>query len=304
MSGIENINVLAFDILGIPVGDFSKVSLVIIMVSMGLTLTLSNFAYIFTNPRSMLVGLVGQLVLLPLVAFCLCQVFNLSNSVAVGIMLIACCPGAATSNFMTYLAKGELALSITLTAVTGIITIFTIPLILNSVLSFFGLSDQGVSLPILNTIWNIFILTGLPVILGMVIRALAPKLARRLEKLLTPLSFVALLTVMFMTFREVWPVVAILIKEALLPVFMLNLSMVVIGLRLGRLMQFSGKISSTIAIEIGFQNYVLAIVIAIGMLNSPEFSIPSVVYLFSMYVTAIPVVLYARAKHRGLDAQL
>jgi len=107
-----------------------------------------------------------------------------------------------------------------------------------------------------------------------------------------------------MTFREVWPVVAILIKEALLPVFMLNLSMVVIGLRLGRLMQFSGKISSTIAIEIGFQNYVLAIVIAIGMLNSPEFSIPSVVYLFSMYVTAIPVVLYARAKHRGLDARL
>lgn len=300
MSGIENINVLAFDILGIPVGDFSKVSLVIIMLSMGLTLTISNFSYVFKSPKNILVGIIGQLVLLPLVAFCLCQIFSLSASVAVGVMLIACCPGAATSNFMTYLAKGELALSITLTALTGVITIFTIPLILSAALSFFGLSNQGVTLPILSTIWNIFMLTGLPVIFGMLVRAFTPNLAQRLEKFLTPLSFAALLTVMLMTFKEVWPIVDILVREALLPVFFLNLSMVLIALGFGKLMQFSSKISNTIAIEIGFQNYVLAIVIAIGMLKSPELSIPAVVYLFSMYLTAIPIVWCARNWQRVL----
>ena len=293
---METINVLTFDIWGIPVGDFSKVSLIIIMISMGLTLTLSNFSYVISQPRSVLVGIIGQLVLLPSVAFLLCKFCGLSNSIAVGVMIIACCPGAATSNFMTYLAKGDLALSITLTAVSGVLTVFTIPLILNASLSYFGLSDQGVTLPLLNTIWNIFILTGLPVIFGMVIRAFSPHLARVLEKLLTPFSFAALVTVMFMTFREVWPVVGVLIREALLPVFLLNLIMVSIGLVIGKMMHFSAKTSNTIAIEIGFQNYVLAIVIAIGMLNAPEMSIPAVLYLFSMYVTAIAIIWYSRVK--------
>lgn len=298
---MDSINVLTFNMWGVPVGEFSKFALVVIMVSMGLTLSVSNFSYVIKRPGPIFVGLGGQLLFLPLVGFILCLVFDLRADIAVGLMIIASCPGAATSNFMTYLARGELALSITLTAVTGLITVFTIPLILDFSLSFFELDAQGVSLPILSTIWNIFLLTGLPVIFGMLIRHYYPSLAELLEKILTPLSFLALLSVMFMTLREIWPILGELLREALAPVFLLNLIMVTLGLLAARSFGFASRTISTIGIEVGFQNYVLGIVIALGMLQEPRMSIPAIIYLFSMYVTAIIIIVVSRKRHKQID---
>ena len=301
---MENINVLTFDIIGIPVGDFSKFALIIIMFSMGLNLSFDNFGNILKFPRPVFIGLLGQIILLPLVGFILTNLFDLRFEIAVGLIIIACCPGAATSNFMTYLAKGDLALSVTLTAVAGVITVFTIPLIINLALDIYSAQKTILSLPVLDTIWNIFTLTALPVFTGMIVRLTNPKFANYCEKIITPISFSALIIVMIMTGREVWPNLNEMIQEALVPVLMLNFIMVGLGLFLGKIFKLSFKQISTLGIEVGFQNYILGIVIALGILGNADMSIPPIIYLFSMYLSATMIIIFSRIKNKNNNGQM
>ena len=301
---MENINVLTFDIIGMPVGDFSKFALIIIMFSMGLNLSFYNFKNIFKHPKPVFIGLLGQIILLPLVGFILTYIFDLRFEIAVGLIIIACCPGAATSNFMTYLAKGDLALSVTLTAIAGILTVFTIPLIINLALEIYSAQGAILSLPVLETIWNIFTLTALPVFTGMIVRLTNPKLVNYFEKLLTPISFGALLIVMIMTGKEVWPNLNEMIQEALVPVLMLNFIMVGLGLLLGKVFKLSSNQISTLGIEVGFQNYILGIVIALGILGNADMSIPPIIYLFSMYLSATIIIIVSRINNKNNKDQI
>ena len=138
----------------------------------------------------------------------------------------------------------------------------------------------------------------------MIVRLTNPKLANYFEKLLTPISFGALLIVMIMTGKEVWPNLNEMIQEALVPVLMLNFIMVGVGLFLGKVFKLSSNQISTLGIEVGFQNYILGIVIALGILGNADMSIPPIVYLFSMYLSATIIIIFSRINNKNNKDQI
>jgi len=291
---VNEIDVLHFTFLGISIGTLSKFALIIIMVSMGVTLKIADFKILLQRPKPVLVGLLGQIIILPIIGVAITLMVYMPPAIAVGLIIIAACPGGATSNFMTYLARGDVALSVVLTAISGVLAVFTVPYVINYGLTLHGFSEQGLKLPVLKTIWNIFTLTVLPVLVGMLVRQINARVAEKAEKILTPASFLVLLMVMALIARQVWSELPVMLNAAVWPVLMLNAVMVFIGVILALVMGLPRKIGHTIGIEIGFQNYTLAVVIALVMLQSPEMTITPIIYLFSMYVTGVIVVLLAR----------
>jgi len=291
---VNEIDVLHFTFLGISIGMLSKFALIIIMVSMGVTLKIADFKVLLQRPKPVLVGLLGQIIILPIIGVAITLMVYMPPAIAVGLIIIAACPGGATSNFMTYLARGDVALSVVLTAISGVLAVFTVPYVINYGLTLHGFSEQGLKLPVLKTIWNIFTLTVLPVLVGMLVRQINARVAEKAEKILTPASFLVLLMVMALIARQVWSELPVMLNAAVWPVLMLNAVMVFIGVILALVMGLPRKIGHTIGIEIGFQNYTLAVVIALVMLQSPEMTITPIIYLFSMYVTGVIVVLLAR----------
>ncbi|MGB7488033.1 MAG: bile acid:sodium symporter family protein, partial [Phormidesmis sp.] len=176
---------------------FLPLALFIIMLGMGLGLTLSDFKRIATAPRSVLLGLFAQLVMLPLVGFLLASTFSLSPELAVGVMVLAACPGGPTSNMVTYLAGGNVALSITLTAISSLITVFTIPLVVNlSVRRFIG-ENISLQLPFGQTVVQIAVVTLIPVALGMMLHRWAPQFSAQVEKSVKWLSLFFLALIIF-----------------------------------------------------------------------------------------------------------
>ena len=157
-------------------------SLFLIMLGMGLSLVVDDFKRVILYPRAVAVGLFAQLILLPLAGFALAIAFNLSPPMAVGLMILAACPGGVTSNLVTHVSRGDTALSITLTAINSAITVITIPLILAASLSYFIGESRQVELPVLKTIGQIVGITILPVAIGMLIRRYKPAFADRMDR--------------------------------------------------------------------------------------------------------------------------
>ena len=150
---------------------FLPISLAIIMFGMGLTLVVNDFTRLFTYPKEVIIGLCNQLVFLPLIGFLIILLFDLNSSMAIGIMILSLCPGGPTSNLITQVARGNIGLSVTLTALASLITVFTIPIILSKAITYFtGETDIVIELPILQTMIQILVITVIPVSIGMLIR--------------------------------------------------------------------------------------------------------------------------------------
>ena len=171
------------DITTIITQIFLPISLAIIMFGMGLTLVVGDFGRLFTYPKAVIVGLCNQLIFLPLIGFSIILLFDLSSSMAIGIMILALCPGGPTSNLITQVARGNIGLSVTLTALASLITVFTIPIILSKAITYFtGETGVVIELPIVQTMLQILIITVIPVSIGMVIRKKNEGFALRMEK--------------------------------------------------------------------------------------------------------------------------
>ena len=162
---------------------FLPLSLAIIMLGMGMTLIISDFTRILKKPKDILIGLINQLIFLPIIGFSLALAFNLSPVMAVGLMILATCPGGPTSNLITQVCRGNIALSVTLTAIVSILSVLTIPFILSYVLEYF-VTDTNITikLPISNMILQIMVITIIPISIGMLIRRFKLNFAKRLEK--------------------------------------------------------------------------------------------------------------------------
>ncbi len=167
---------------------FLPIALGIIMLGMGMSLTVEDFKRIFVLPKAVITGLILQLFLLPLTGWFIANVFKLPSELSVGLMILAICPGGATSNLITHLAKGDVALSITLTAITSCITVLSIPFLLNISMHQFLGSGQMIKLNIPQTILQIFMITVLPVSIGMILNSKKPELSRKFEKSVKVLS--------------------------------------------------------------------------------------------------------------------
>jgi bile acid:Na+ symporter, BASS family len=173
------------------------VGLAIVMLSMGLSLLPQDFLRVTRYPKAIAIGLIAQLLLLPIVGFLIASIVPMQPEIAAGLMILALCPGGPSSNLITYLAQGDVALSVTLTALSSVITVFTIPIFANLSLQHFAGQDAAISLPIGQTMLQIFAITLVPVGLGMLVRQKFPNLAQRLEKVTSRLAiaFLALIII-------------------------------------------------------------------------------------------------------------
>ena len=274
--------------------------LFLIMFGMGMTLTVEDFKRITKSPSEVLIGLTSQIIVLPIIAFLISILLGLSPTQSVGLILLACCPGGATSNLFSHLAKADTALSITLTAFSSIVTVFTVPFIINASLFFFFETGSEFSLPVLRTIVNIFKLTALPTVLGMFLKNKFPEFCKRSEPVIKWFSIIFIiiaLAAMLKLVSEKEPILVAL-KAVGFAVILLNIISMISGYQFGRMFKMDEKRKITIGIETGIQNGVLGITIATApnLLDNALFAIPSGVYGLVMCISGIFVINFSKKK--------
>lgn len=265
---------------------FLPISLAIIMLGMGMTLILADFTRIIKYPKAILVGLTNQLIFLPIIGFLLAIIFDLSPVMAVGLMILATCPGGPTSNLITQISKGNIALSVTLTAIASMVSILTIPFILSYALEYFNTgTNVSIKLPILDTILQIMVITVIPITIGMLIRKYKENFAKRMEKPMRIASTVIFILVFIAVLAANSDIIGKAMKEVGIVTLLLNIITMGIGYLTAKLFQLNLKNAISITIESGIQNGTLAFVIATTILNNVEMGIPTGAYAIWMFIT-------------------
>jgi len=266
---------------------FLPLALGIIMLGLGLSLTLADFARVVKYPKPVVVGLCCQILLLPLVCFLIANGFGLEPALAVGLMLLAASPGGTTANLFSHLAHGDVALNITLTAVNSLIAILTMPLLVNLSLGWFMASDQAIPLQFAK-VMQVFAIVLLPVALGMLIRRWAPRFAAGMEK---PMKLVAALFLAFtivLALAKDWQTVVAYAPVVGLAALLFNLISLTLGYWVPRLLSIPKRQAIAIGMEIGIHNGTLAIALALSpsLLNNATMAVPAALYSLIMFFTA------------------
>ncbi len=270
------------------------VSLFLIMVGMGMTLTPKDFHEVIVAPRATLFGLLAQIVLLPAVAFGLVLILPLTPALAVGLIVIAACPGGTTSNLFAYLGRGDVALSIILTVLASLITIITLPLFVSWALKAFSDHALEIELPVMRTVTALLVIVLVPVLIGMTIRKFAPVLAQRSEKLVGLFGLLVLIVVLVAILHQLGERMFELLKQGGFAAIVLNIAGLVLGMLGGRMVGLSRQQAFTVAIELGVKNGTLGLLVTLTLLNSSEMSVPAAVYGLLMFVFGFIMIGYAR----------
>ncbi|PKM31073.1 MAG: bile acid:sodium symporter [Gammaproteobacteria bacterium HGW-Gammaproteobacteria-11] len=268
--------------------------LFIIMLGMGLTLSPGDFTRIFRFPRPALAGLGGQMLLLPLVGFALAAWLMPTPALAIGLVLLAACPGGVTSNMVTYMARGDLALSVTLTAVSSLLAVISIPLLVGWAFLVFDGGYQSVRVPVLQMMLSLILMTLLPIALGMWIRARNLRLALWLEPKISLFGMLFLAVLILGVLYRQGDQVATGLMSSGVAIIALNLVMMALGMVSALLLRLDGAQATSITLETGIQNSTLAMLIATSFLQDEQLAVPAALYSLVMYVTATLVVVYRR----------
>lgn len=265
--------------------------LTILMFDLGLTLETKDFVMVVKRPKAVLAGMLGQLVVLPLLAYALASAMNLSPLFFIGIMLIACCPGGSSSNVFSMLAKGDVALSVSLTAVSSIVTLFTLPVIMQYATTAVG-NATGVTLPVGNLLMQNIVTMLIPIILGICIRRWAKKAAQRIDSVLSRLAFPALMLLAGIFFVQHRDTIADNIGTLGLAVTGMLLCSVALAAVLSYVFSLKKNERRTIIIEVGMQNAAQAIAIASSpfVFNDGRIAIPAIIYALMMNVVLLTYV--------------
>ncbi|MCF6222573.1 MAG: bile acid:sodium symporter family protein [Flavobacteriaceae bacterium] len=271
-------------------GIVLALSLIIIMFGMGLSLTINDFKRVVTYPKAVIVGLVCQILVLPLIGYLIATGLDLSPTIAIGIMLLSACPGGATSNLLTHLAKGDLALSVSLTAISSILSIITIPIIVQFALLEFLNESQVVTVDSITMITQLMVIVIIPVSIGMLIKSNFQQFAERMEKPVKKASAIIFILVIIGVIFSIKDVFFSYLGEAGLPSIILNVSTMVIGFLLAMLFKLTRPQAISISIEAGVQNGTLAITLATIALNNAEYSIVPAVYGLLMFFTSAIII--------------
>ena len=266
------------------------IALAFIMFSLGLGLSISDFSRIFVKPKEFFVGFISQLIILPLIALILVFIWPLSPEIAIGVMILAAAPGGATSNILTSFARGDVALSISLTAVISILSVITIPLILGISLSLLGtnLASEGISL--MDIALKMFLIVTVPVLIGMLLKNILSSFENIAKKISTVLFFLVLLGAVLAERENVVSYFA----QAGLITLVLNILMMLIAYYLSKSLISNIPQQRAITFECGLQNGTLAIVVANVFFDGGVYLIPAATYSLIMYATALPYIYYLR----------
>lgn len=261
------------------------IALGIIMLGLGLSLSLEDFRRVAKFPKAITLALFCQMLLLPAICFLLAKSFNLPPELAVGLMLLAASPGGATANLYSHLSNGDVALNITLTAVNSVLSLFTLPLIVNLSMQYFMNADQYLPMQF-QKVLEVFAIVLLPVIAGMLLKSKQPEFARRMDKPVKILSalFLALIIVA-VTIKERQMLVQYF-AEIGVPVLAFNVISIAIGYFFPLLFRLGKKQAIAIGMEIGLHNGTLAIYIALNVLGNSTMSLPPGLYGLLMFFTA------------------
>ena len=257
----------------------------VIMFGLGLGLTIADFRRVASYRRAILIGLGLQVLVLPWAAFGLALAFGLPPALAVGLMLLAASPGGATANIYSHLARGDVALNITLTAINSVLCLLTLPLILDLSLGYFFGAGQYVPPPVRKVV-EVALIIVLPVAIGMLVRARAPHFAARAEKPLRLLSVLVLALLVAAAVAQEWRTLAAHFAAVGLACLAFNLISMGAGYGAPLLLKLPRRQAIAIAMEIGIHNGTLAIFIALNVLGSAAISVPAAIYSLMMFVTA------------------
>jgi bile acid:Na+ symporter, BASS family len=270
------------------------IALAMIMLGLGLSLKSDDFFRIFKYPKAVAIGLIGQLVILPVIAMAIVEIIPMPPAIAVGLIVLALCPCGASSNMITYLAGGDVALAVTLTVFSSLITVFTIPIFTSLAVNSLLGKSAIVALPIGMTMGQIFLITVIPIALGMYIRYQFPEIARRLEKVINKLAVGFLVLIIILLVAKEWSRLPSLIVQAGTGVMLLNILGMAAGFAISKMLNLNIAQQICIAIEVGIQNGTLAIAITAGILKDAEMAIPAAIYSLFMYLTGFAVIAYSK----------
>ena len=258
----------------------------LIMMGMGLSLVLDDFKRVMKYPKAVAIGLTNQLLFLPIIGFALANIMPLEPEYAVGVMLLVLCPGGTTSNMFSHLAKGDVALSVTMTAVASLITVFSIPIVLNVSLAHFMGEGSEFQLPIIATMFSLMKLTIVPIALGMIIKVYFPNFAYSTQIHVSRFGILFLtLLMVFLTYIQQDIVIQALIATG--PVsLLLNLSTMALGYYSSKWFGLNKAQSTSITIEVGLQNSTLSMFMALTLLANYKMSFTPAIYTLIMLFTA------------------
>ena len=272
------------------VTKIAPIALALIMLGLGLGLTIRDFTRVITQPRDFFVGSVCQLILLPIIAFILIKIFNTPIELALGVMIIAAAPGGVTSNILTKFAGGDVALSISLTAIISLISIFSVPFIVFKSADLFQVSYMSKDISMLGISLKMFLVVTLPVIVGMLIRRFATNFIISKTKIIQKISIILFVIVFLAIWIEEWDKIVSFLVRAGTITLTLNVIMMVVGYYVAKILSSGVEQRKCISLECGLQNGTLAVFVSTQLFDDIVYLVPTAAYALIMFITSLVFV--------------
>ena len=276
------------------VTKIAPIALAIIMLGLGLGLTMQDFKRVIDHPKDFIVGLVCQFILLPIIAFLLIKIFNTPIELALGVMIIAAAPGGVTSNVLTKFANGDVALSVSLTAIVSLVSIVSVPFIVFKSADILEISYLSKDISMISISMKMFLVVTLPIILGMLIKKYAANFINSKTLLIQRTSIILFVIVFAAIWVEEWDNIMSFITRAGIITLTLNIIMMTVGYYVAKFFVSGPKQVKCISLECGLQNGTLAVFVSTQLFDEIVYMVPTAAYALIMFVTSIIFVLMIR----------
>ncbi len=273
---------------------FLPLALAFIMFALGLGLTGSDFLRVIKQPKDFFVGAISQIILLPIIAFILVSIWPISPELAIGVMIIAAAPGGVTSNILTSFARGDVALSVSLTAIVSLLCVLTVPFIIVTSLGLLGLDNVTQNISLTSMAISMFLIVTVPVIIGMIFRKFASNLALKFEPIAKKISLVLFVVVLLGAILAEKENIVSYFADAGLVTLVLNVVMMIVAFYVAQFLGTGNSQKKCIAIECGLQNGTLAIFVGTTLFGGGAYVIPAATYSLIMFATSLIFVFFIR----------
>ena len=273
------------------VTKIAPIALALIMLTLGLGLTTSDFTRVIKRPKDFLVGLICQVILLPIIAFVLIKILNVQPALALGVMIIAAAPGGVTSNILTKFANGDVALSVSLTAIISLLSILTVPFIVIKSADLLDINYLSKEISMSGISIKMFLVVTIPVVIGMLIRKFAQNFIIKRTALIEKISLTLFMIVFISIWLEEWDNIIMYISRAGIITLILNVTMMVLGFYVAKIFASGIEQRKCISLECGLQNGTLAVFVSTQIFDDIIYLIPTASYALIMFVTSIIFVL-------------
>ena len=279
------------------VTKIAPIALALIMLGLGLGLTVKDFLRVIQNPRDFFVGLICQLILLPIVAYILISIFNTSVEIALGVMIIAAAPGGVTSNVLTKFARGDVALSISLTAIISLVSIISVPFIIFTSADLLGITNISSEITMTGIALKMALVVTIPVLIGMIIRKFAENFVTSnislIEKITSGLFVIVFLSIFIEERENIFSYLA----QAGTIILILNVSMMILAYYIAKTFATGLEQRKCIALEVGLQNGTLAVFVATSIFDEVVYLVPTAAYALLMYITGFIFIYFLRKQN-------